>query len=196
MPASAITVRPYRSTDEAGWLRCRLVGFFDTDYYDDVWTARPSFANPSVQLVATTNDDHVVGLIDVEIDGALATIDTIAVHPDARRRGVASALLDHALAQLLSTVDTLDAWTRDDPAANSWYRRSGFAERDRYLHVYKAWDEPSDGFTAPEGFMAPPVTAFLHAPIEQESRMRARYRRVHICRRYVRSIAPGFDHTR
>lgn len=186
MPVSTVSIRPYRLADEPSWLRCRLLGFFDTDYYDDVWTSRPSFDNPSVQLVAV-DGDQVVGLLDVEIDGNLATIHTVAVHPDARRRGIATALLDRALADLPSGASTLDAWTREDDAANSWYRRTGFVEEQRYLHVYKEWDEPAHSFAAPPGLSAP-VSAFMHAPIELEGQMRARFRRVHVCRRYVKSF--------
>lgn len=187
IPAPTIAVRPYRPADEASWLRCRLLGFFDTQYYDDVRTSRPSFANPSIRLVATTPDHGVMGLLDVEIDGARATIDTVAVHPDHRGRGIATTLLDRALAELPPGVNVLDAWIREDPAANAWYRRTGFVEEHRYLHVYKGHDEPADGFTAPDGLSAP-VIAFLHARIEDEDRMRARFRRVHVCRRYVRPL--------
>ena len=185
MPNSVITVRPYRRADEAPWLRCRLLGFFDTDYYDDVWTTRPSFENPSVQLVAVTPSDDVAGVLDIEIDGHLATIDTIAVHPDFRRLGIATSLLDQAVADLPEAIITLDAWTRDDAASNAWYQRHGFEAEQHYLHVYKSWDESDDGFTTPDG-MSTPVTAFLHADIEDEDLMRARFRRVHVCKRYVR----------
>ena len=36
----------------------------------------------------------------------------------------------------------LDAWTREDTAALHWYVSNGFAQTDRYLHVY-ANDETS-----------------------------------------------------
>ena len=34
--ADVTDIREYRSADEASWLRCRLLGFFDTAYFDDV----------------------------------------------------------------------------------------------------------------------------------------------------------------
>src|SRR5699024_12360815 len=65
----------------------------DLCYYDDVWARRPP--SPALQLVAVDGDD-VVGILDIEIDGDLATIDTVAVHPDHQGRGIASLLLDQA----------------------------------------------------------------------------------------------------
>ncbi len=109
------------------------------------------------------------------------------MHPDAQRRGLASALLDTALAALPAGVGSIDAWTREDPAANSWYRARGFSERHRYLHVYKSCDEPEDGFRCPEGLTGP-VAAFAHAPIELETSMRQRFRRVYVCRQYYREL--------
>lgn len=183
-----LTVRPYRSADERGWLRCRVLAFLDTQYHDDVKQRRTTFTLPAVSLVAVTADDEVVGLIDVEIDAPAATIDTLAVHPEHARRGIGTALLAAALPQVVAAgATTVDAWTREDPGANAWYAASGFVESERYLHVYKEHDEPTDGFAAPGGLPAP-VMAFMHAPISSEAELRARFRRVHVCRRYVRRL--------
>ncbi len=180
------TVRAYRPSDQASWLRCRLLGFFDTDYYDDVWTTRPTYDRPSQQWVAIDGAD-VVGILDVEIDGTHATIETVVVHPEARGRGIGTALLRRAIDELPAEVGSLDAWTREDAAANAWYRRSGFVEDHRYLHVYLDHDDPTDGFTVPTG-MAGPMKAFLHAEIGDEDRLRAEFRRVYVCRRYLRAL--------
>jgi ribosomal protein S18 acetylase RimI-like enzyme len=180
-------IRPYQPADERTWLLCRLLGFFDTDYYDDVRTVRPVVEPDMAVALVATDGDRLVGLIDVMIDGHAATIDTIAVHPDAQRRGVGTALLDAALVRLPRRVRTLDAWTREDRAANSWYRSRGFVEAYRYLHVYKGGDEADDGFSSPSGLSAP-VHAFLHAPFAQESELRARFARVYVCRRYLLAL--------
>ena len=89
-----------------------------------------------------------------------------------------------------TTTCTLDAWTREDIAANSWYRRNGFSERYRYLHVYLGDGDDATGFTTPEGLSAP-VSAFVHASIEDEATMRERYRRVYLCRQYLRELDPA-----
>ena len=31
-----ITINTYQADLEKGWLKCRLISFFETDYYDDV----------------------------------------------------------------------------------------------------------------------------------------------------------------
>ena len=43
-------------------------------------------------------------------------------------------------------VETLDAWTREDVAANRWYRSHGFSEQYRYLHVYLNDGDDDAGF--------------------------------------------------
>ena len=105
--------------------------------------------------------------------------------------GIGTRLLEQAVPLLLArSVRTLDAWTREDKAANSWYRRNGFSERYRYLHVYLGDGDDATGFTTPEGLSAP-VSAFVHASIEDEATMRERYRRVYLCRQYLRELDPA-----
>ena len=105
-------VRDYRPADESSWLRCRVLSFLDTCYFDDVATAKPveDDADGTIELVAVDGDgggggggdrdgdgdgtgegggDLVVGLMDVAIRGELATIECVAVHPDYRRAGLA-----------------------------------------------------------------------------------------------------------
>jgi hypothetical protein len=84
-------------------------------------------------------------------------------------------------------VTSLDAWTREDVAANAWYQRHGLAEEFRYLHVYKDWDWAAEGFTSPPG-LSSPVRDFAHAEIEYEADLRARFRRVYVCRQCKRSL--------
>ncbi|TFD59936.1 N-acetyltransferase [Cryobacterium suzukii] len=178
-----LQIRNYRAADERSWLICRLLSFFDTDYYDDVKICKTTFASDRVELVACSGDD-VVGLIDVEIDGDTATIDSIAVHPHAQRQGIASELLHEALRRLPANVTSLDAWTRATESANDWYASAGFSENYRYLHVYKDSVSGDDGFESPAG-LSTPVHAFMHARIELEDELRERYSRVYVCRQYL-----------
>ncbi|TDE90802.1 N-acetyltransferase [Occultella glacieicola] len=181
-------IRDYGPDDAASWLRCRLLSFFTTEYYDDVYTRRPTYDLPSVQLVAD-DGGTVVGLLDVAIDGVSSTIESVAVHPDHARSGIASRLLAAALPRLTG-ARTLDAWTRGDEAANAWYLARGFRENHRYLHVY-ADDREDDGelagFAAPEP-LSTPLFAFTHARIEHEEAMRRQYRRIHVCRQYLMDL--------
>lgn len=207
-------IRDYRDEDEASWLRCRVLSFLGSAYYDDVVTRRTAFAGEAIRLVAVRrrgSPEEVVGVMDVELwddeagdkdlgddnpgdkdpAGALvrrATIDTVAVHPDHERRGIAGSLLAEALRRLAgSGAVSLDAWTREDEAANGWYRQHDFTEQTAYLHVYKGPADPDEGFTTPTGLSAP-VTAFCHARLGDEVELRRRFTRVHVCRQYLRPL--------
>ncbi len=92
-----VHLREYRSADEESWLRCRALSFLDTCYYDDVWPTRPH-EDDAVELVSVAPDGQVLAILDLSlavVDGTVrATIDTVAVHPDHRRRGLAGELLE------------------------------------------------------------------------------------------------------
>lgn len=88
-------------------------------------------------------------------------------------RGLGTFLLDAAIERLLADTVSLDAWTREDEAANNWYRSRGFTEHSRYLHVYKGYDEPSARFTAPDG-LSIPLQAFTQARIEDGAWIQAK----------------------
>jgi ribosomal protein S18 acetylase RimI-like enzyme len=185
----APTIRAYSPADEPGWIRCRALWFLSSQYFDDVLPRRPEPAEPSVVLVAADPDGTNVGILDIGVAGALATIDTLAVHPDHQGRRIATMLLETAIPLLAGTGATeLDAWTREDPAANAWYRRVGFVEETRYLHVFVSEGDDTTGFTTPDG-LSRPVLAFLDAAVEREEEMRARFRRVHVLRAHVQPLA-------
>lgn len=187
MRGDGFTVRRYTAANEESWIRCRALAFLRTSYFDDVVTSKPTYDVPSVELVAVIGD-QVVGIIDIAIRGTLATIETIATHPDHARQGIARALLTDTLSNLPRGVETLDAWTRDDAAANGWYRASGFRETFRYLHVYAKTDaEVESAIVAPRAGLTP-VAAFFHARIDEEERLRREYQRVYVCRRYERAL--------
>ena len=186
------TVREYEPADEKSWLRCRVLGFLDTAYFDDVWQAKPRIPAPGFELVAADENGDIAGIMDVEIDGGLATIETVAVHPDHRRRGLGRVLLARASARLVgSSATTLDAWTRDDPDTLAWYRAMGFAESDHYLHVYANHytdsGEPERAVRTPRPGLKP-MMLFLHAKLAEEQRMREEFARVHVCRRFAKEL--------
>lgn len=182
-PRLPAEVRDYLPADEPSWLRCRVLGFLATNYYDDVWQAK---RRADLELVAVAGGE-VAGLLDVSVPGAEATIDNVVVHPDHQGRGIATALLEEAVRRLQRCgVTTLDAWTREDKAALDWYARNGFEESSRYLHVHASADEVGTVVIARHGLVA--AGAFLHARIERETEMRQRFERVHVCRRMVRAL--------
>jgi ribosomal protein S18 acetylase RimI-like enzyme len=164
-----------------------VLAFLRTGYYDDVATEKPAMER-GVELVALDGDD-VVGLLDVSLDGPAATIESVAVLPDRCREGIGTALLGRALADLRGRgVRRLEAWTREDEPANRWYRRSGFHEAQRYLHVYaNGGDEVGRAVTAEPGLV--PVHAFLHLlDLDREAEMREAFGRVYLCRCYERDV--------
>jgi GNAT superfamily N-acetyltransferase len=184
-------VRDYEPGDEQSWLRCRVLSFLATAYFDDVRRARAACPPPGFGLVAV-DDSAVVGVLDVDVSDGVATIDTVAVHPDHQGRGIGTALFERACDRALTLgVATIEAWTRDDEPTLRWYRSLGFAESDHYLHVYaNYYTDPGEPARAVEGRLAQlrPVAAFLHAPTELADELRATFARVHVCRRFSRPL--------
>lgn len=69
-------------------------------------------------LAAFNNDGSVIGVARItEVEGA-RTIDDVWVRPDARRHGIASALLDHA---------QIPVWLICDEDMIAYYEHRGFA---------------------------------------------------------------------
>ncbi|WP_435192910.1 GNAT family N-acetyltransferase [Nonomuraea sp. bgisy094] len=163
-----------------------------TAYFDDVLQSKPTIPAPGFELVAAKERGSVIGLMDVIVDGELATIDTLAVHPDHQHQGIGRALLSEALTRVTALgVPTLDAWTRDDPNTLRWYRTSGFTESEHYLHVYANHYTDAGEPDRAIGERRPglrPMMAFLHADLREEQSMRERFARVHVCRRFVLTV--------
>lgn len=181
-------IREYTPADETSWLRCRVLSFLGTAYFDDVHQAKPDVVAPGFELVAVGEDGLVVGIMDVTAQGELATIDTVAVHPDHQRKGIGRALLSEARTRVRALpVVTLDAWTRDDPDTLWWYRAMGFAESAHYLHVYAdryADESEPDRAIGERRPGLRPVAVFLHGDLRDEQAMRQQFTRVHVCRRF------------
>ncbi|MFF2375074.1 GNAT family N-acetyltransferase [Streptomyces xiamenensis] len=183
------TIRAFTPADETGWLRCRVLAFLQTAYFDDVSRSKPATAAPGLDLVAVDADGRVVGIMDTGIEGDVATIDTVAIHPDHQRRGLARELLERTSnrARKLGAA-TLDAWSRDDPDTLNWYRAMGFTESDHYLHVYanhyRDSSEPGRAIAEARPGLRP-LMVFAHAQLADEQRLRGEFTRVHVCRRFA-----------
>jgi ribosomal protein S18 acetylase RimI-like enzyme len=191
MRSTALTylIREYIPSDETSWLRCRVLSFLSTAYYDDVDRAKTAIPSPGLELVAVDRTDAVVGIMDTVVDEGRAAIDTVAVHPDHQHRGLGRTLLEQTRTRARELgATTLDAWTRDDPGTLGWYRAMGFTESDHYLHVfahsYTAPDEPNRAIRSPRPGLRL-MAAFLHAKLEDEEQLRREFSRVHVCRRFA-----------
>ena len=152
-----LIIRPYNLSDEENWLKCRLVSFHDSAYYDDVYTKKPIFDNSSLELVAEI-DGKIVGVLDLEKDnkdgticycksGLGAMVWTIAVLPDYRRFRIASQLILKAVDWARSKdIDFIEAWTRDDKWVLNWYESVGFSRFHSYWHIYFKGDNAKSLF--------------------------------------------------
>ena len=57
-------IRDYQIEDETSWVRCRVLSFLDTAYYDIVAREKERYQHPSIELVAVENG-VVIGLLDI-----------------------------------------------------------------------------------------------------------------------------------
>ena len=48
-------IRDYQIEDETSWVRCRVLSFLDTAYYDIVAREKERYQHPSIELVAVEN---------------------------------------------------------------------------------------------------------------------------------------------
>ena len=185
-----LEVRPYREADERGWIVCRVFSFLDSTFFDDVRREKERYEHPAIELVAERNGE-IVGLIDVECEEEPATVCEarpglggmiwhVAVHPDHRRRGIATALLREAEAIAKRRgLARFEAWTRDDRHVQAWYESRGFVRVSSYLHVYVELDEGlRDAFPVTDDGLRP-VRLFAHYVGDRPDDMRRRFARVH-----------------
>ncbi|MGI6628042.1 MAG: GNAT family N-acetyltransferase [Bacillota bacterium] len=188
-------IRRYVEHDETGWVRCRVLSFLNTAYFDNVLKSKEHYGNPSIELIAEA-DNMIVGLLDIECDtneirvcserpGLGGMIWHIAVHPDYRNRGIASALLNKGVELCKERgIERLEAWTRDDDWVTRWYENRGFNIIDSYLHVFL--DGGKDFRKSIEckipGMMF--VQGFAHYVGNEPDRIVNMFSRVHRCQLY------------
>lgn len=191
-------IREYEAKDEVGWVRCRVLAFLDTAYYDNVVPHKEKYDNPSIELIAEI-DNEIVGLIDVEYEQQERTVCSrgsglggmiwhIAVHPDYQRMKIGTALLAEAEERARRVgLNRLEAWTRDDLSVNIWYETQQFLKVDSYLHVYMEGDEIKDTLSSniPHIF---PIKVFAHYVGNKHEEVKNKYRRIHECNCYEKRL--------
>ncbi|WP_047982341.1 GNAT family N-acetyltransferase [Ornithinibacillus contaminans] len=185
-------IRSYEPNDEQGWVRCRVLSFLDTAYFDNVLKQKEQYENPAIELVAVEGGT-IVGILDIEYEVEEGTVCSrgtglggmiwhIAVHPDHRRKGIATALLREGIEVAISkNLNRFEAWTRDDDWVNHWYERSGFQKVDSYLHVYMEGNDELEGHIRSEIPALYPVYTFSHYVGKDKHVIKDKFKRVHEC---------------
>ena len=134
------TIYNYRPALLESWLRCRALAYMRSSFNDEITGEKEAVtAENGVSLVAVS-DGQVVGIAEaiflaaddvsprcygLPADTRLTTLDTVAVHPDFQRQGVAQALLRALTDRLKKRGGTLLIYTLDDPAPNKLYQALG-----------------------------------------------------------------------
>ena len=121
-------IRKYCDEDEERWVRCRVLAFLDSPYYDDVHREKEHYSSKAIELVAEIHG-QIVGLLDIEYETSTSNVGMLwhlAVHPDFRRQGIAHSLLESAVEDAKKAgLIRIEAWTRDDGQAEKWYQDQG-----------------------------------------------------------------------
>lgn len=190
-------IRPYTDTDEQGWLRCRVLAFLNTAYFDNVLQKKAHYDRPSIELVAI-EQNKVVGLIDIEYEETPRTICTayntvggmiwhVAVHPDYQHRRIGEKLLEAALKEAkIAKLTYLEAWTRDNPPIPRWYEKMRFTQKYAYHHLY--FDETAlEKYDLSVPAQVHPMTMFAHYTGSDPDVLNRASRR-HLCMCYVKRI--------
>ncbi|GEP35916.1 ribosomal-protein-alanine acetyltransferase [Nocardioides szechwanensis] len=94
---------------------------------------------PTIHYLVAESDAAVAGYAVASVAGDIAELQRIAVRPDARRTGLASALLDEVLTLAkVGGADRLLLEVRDtNTGALAFYAARGFVEVDRRPRYYR-----------------------------------------------------------
>ena len=131
-----MTIRDYDAVHQL-WLSCAGMGLNDVDDSRE-GIGRFLKRNPSTCFVAV-EDDEVAGCIMAGHDGRRGYIYHTAVHPSQRRKGIAAALVEAALAALkdegISKV-ALVVFSRNEQG-NAFWEKQGFTQRNDLVYRNK-----------------------------------------------------------
>ncbi len=184
-------IREYRQTDEVGWIRCRVLAFLGTAYFDNVLQQKEKYENECIELVAE-NDGKIIGLLDVECEQVEQSVCSrgeglggmlwhIAVHPDYQRQEIGEKLLQEAEKRAGALgLKRFEAWTRDDKWVQKWYEKMNFQSVESYHHIYFEGNEGADIITVSVSKLNL-VHSFAHYTGEQIEYFRATNQRIHEC---------------
>lgn len=112
------------------------------------WRWKPArvgcaIADPDTNVVVVPEGDRLIGFGIMFYRDTLAHLQLLAVRPDARRRGIGSAVLDwlENVASVAGiTTIRLEA-RQDNAAALAFYRKHGYRERASVLGMYQGRED-------------------------------------------------------
>lgn len=193
-----MNIREYKNEDEKNWVRCRVLSFLDTAYYDSVFNEKEKYENPSIELIAE-QDNIITGILDIELDSSerkvckkdsvpSGMIWHVCVHPDYRRTGIAGRLLKHAEKICLEkNITRVEAWTRDDKWVREWYLRMGFTIGYSYLHVNLNYEELKKTVQSNVKGMVP-INMFAHYDSNDKAVIKQSFKRVNECVMFEKNL--------
>jgi ribosomal-protein-alanine N-acetyltransferase len=121
----ALVIRPMTLRDLGG------VGALESVSFGSPWRTSSyarAIGDPNQHFFVAEQDGHIVGYTGFWVENQSAHIAKLAVHPDCRRRGIASALLEHMLDAIrrLGLGRAHLEVRRGNAAAQALYRQFGF----------------------------------------------------------------------
>lgn len=123
------------------WLSCKGMGLNNLDDSEE-GISRFLARNPDTCFVAEENSE-IVGVIIAGSDGRRGYIYHTAVHPEHRKKGIASQLVDSALSALKSigiNKASLVVFERNT-AGNAFWEKTGFSAREDLVYRDKCLAE-------------------------------------------------------
>jgi len=184
-------IRKYVKSDEKEWLKCRLLSFYDSSYYDNIVHQKDEYGSNDINLVATDND-MIIGFIDIEIEkkqkeicnheGELGgMIWDLGVLPEYRNKKIATLLLEKAIKiAKCRNIFRFEAWTQDDVPANKWYKNQNFKYIKGYLNVFGGARLVADDV----GEILGVRSVNFEAALERKSELIEKFDRIHEVRLY------------
>lgn len=143
----SLRIRYYKPSDEDNWIRCYLLSYIESAYYDELVKVKPRYENQAIELIGLEGNE-IVGILDIEIEeepGQLCLdennrsgiVSIIGVIPEYRRRGVGTKLIKKSLKIIQDRYDInrLEIWARDDPSILGWLNNLGFKKVQCYYEV-------------------------------------------------------------
>ncbi|MDG3061951.1 GNAT family N-acetyltransferase [Lacticaseibacillus casei] len=136
----AYTIKNYQSEMLESWLRCRALAYMRSSFQDEITAEKENVSDATGVSLVAIKDQQVIGIAEaiflnqgqakaasygLHEGTVLTTLDTIAVHPDYQRVGIAKALLKQLRSRLKMRGGILLIYTLDDDAANGLYQTIG-----------------------------------------------------------------------